>query len=72
MECSVVAEAVEIKLQRFRLYEPGTRHVIDDQRREIGLAGNRAHHGEFREGKAGDVVRIRMRIAHAVEHRLCW
>ena len=36
--------------------------------REIRLAGDRAERGEFRRGEAGDVVRVRMRIGHAVEH----
>ena len=70
VEGAVIAEAVQIKLERFRFHQPSPRHVVDDQSGEIRLAGDRAHRGEFREGEAGDVVRVRMRIGHAVEHRL--
>ena len=70
MERAMIAETVQVKLERLRLHEPSLRHVVDDQRGEVGLAGDRAHHGEFGEGEARDVIRVRMRIAHAVEHRL--
>ena len=70
VERAVIAEAVQIKLQRLGFHEPGLRHVVDNQRGEIRLPGDRAHHGEFREGEARHVIRIRMRIGHAVEHRL--
>ncbi len=35
-----------------------------------GCAGDRAQRGELRRGEARDVVRVRMRIGHAVELRL--
>jgi hypothetical protein len=70
VERAVIAKAVEIELERLRLHEPAARHVVDHQRGEIGLAGHWAHQGEFREGKTRDIVGIRMRIGHAVEHRL--
>ena len=70
VEGAVIAEAVQIEFQRFRFHEPRPRHVIDDESGEVGLAGDRADRGEFREGKARDVVCVRMRVAHAIEHRL--
>ena len=70
MERAMVAEAVQVELQRLRFDEPGTRHVVDHQDREIRLAGDRAERGEFRRGEAREVIRVRMRVRHAVELRL--
>ena len=70
MEGAVIAEAREIELQRFRLDEEAVRHIIDDQMREIRLAGDRAERGEFRRGEARHVMRVRVRVRHAVEQRL--
>ena len=70
MENSVIAEAVEVELERFQLDEMAPRQVVDDDDREVGLAGHRAQRGEFGKGEARDVVGAGMRIGHAVEHRL--
>jgi hypothetical protein len=60
VEGAVIAEAVEIELQRLRLDEPGPRHVVDDQGGEIGLPGHRAHDGEFGKGEAGKEIHPRI------------
>ena len=70
VEGAVIAEAVEIKLQRLRLDEPAARHVVDHHDAEVGLAGDRADRGEFRKREPRDVIRVGLRIRHAVEHRL--
>src|SRR5205823_13335244 len=70
MEGAVVAVAIEIELQRFRFHEPAFRDVIDDERGEIWLAGNRADGGKFRKSETRHIVRVRMWIAHALEHRI--
>src|ERR1700746_1821343 len=68
----MITEAVEIKLQRFRFHEPAARHVIDDERGEVRLAGNGANRRKFRKGEARDIIAVRMRIGHPVEHRIAW
>ena len=68
---ALVAEAGEIELERLRLDQPAARHVVDHQMGEIRLAGDRAKAGEFRRGEAGDIIRVAMRIGHAVELSLC-
>ena len=45
------------------------RHIVDDEMREIGLTGDRTERGEFGRREAHDVIRIRVRIGHRVEHR---
>ena len=59
VEGAVVAEAVEIKLERFRLDQKARGHIVDHQMREIGLAGDRAERGEFRRGETRDIIRVR-------------
>src|SRR6516165_10514344 len=70
MESAVIAEAVEVKLERLGLDQEVSGHVIDHQMREIGLAGDRAETGELRRGEARHVVGIGMRVGYAVKHRL--
>ena len=70
VERPVVAEGGEEQLQRLRFNEPVLGRVVDDEVREIGLAGHRAQAGELGRGEAGDVVGIRVRIWHALERRL--
>jgi hypothetical protein len=69
VEGAVVAEAVHVELQGLGFDEPGTRHVIDHQNREVRLSGDRAERGEFRHGEAREVIRVRMRVRHPVELR---
>jgi len=68
MECGVIAEAVEIKLQRFRLDEEQVWHVVDHKNREIRLSGHRAHERELREREARHIVGVRMGVRHAIEY----
>src|SRR5262249_57875659 len=55
---------------RFRFDQEGARHVVDDERGEVRLAGHRTYRRKFREREAGDIVGIGMRIGHAVEYGL--
>src|SRR5690606_29517405 len=64
---AVIAEGRQVELQRLRFDDPVTRHVIDDEMREIRLSGDRAERGELRRGEADDVRGIRMRIRHSFE-----
>jgi uncharacterized tellurite resistance protein B-like protein len=70
VEGAVIAEAVEEELERFRLDEPAVGHVVDHEKREVRLAGHRTERRELRRGETGDVVRVGMRVRHAVEPRL--
>ena len=45
-------------------------HVVDDEVREIGLPGDRAQRRELRRGEARQVQLARVRVRHALEHRL--
>jgi hypothetical protein len=67
VEGAVVAEAVQIKLERLRLDKMSARHIVDHQMGEVGLTGDRTKTGEFRRGEARYVIRIRVRIGDAVE-----
>src|SRR5215469_15650684 len=68
MEHAMIAEILEITLERFRFHPPAAGHIIDDKRREIRLAGNGADRGEFWKGEARDIIAVRMGIGHAVQH----
>ena len=70
MEDAITAKAVEVKRQGLRLHEPAPRHVIDNKRGKIRLPGDRANRGEFRKREARDIIGVRMRIGHAIEHRI--
>ena len=41
VECAVIAEAIEVELQRFRFDKEASGYVIDDQMGKIGLPGDR-------------------------------
>src|SRR3546814_9507647 len=41
--------------------------VVDDEVREIGLAGHRAQRGEFGYGEADEIKLARARIGHIIE-----
>ncbi len=67
VESAVIAIAAEIELQRLRFDQPFHRRIIDDDMREIRLAGHRAQRGEFRRGEADEIGLARMRIGDEVE-----
>src|SRR5215469_1337114 len=52
VESAVVAETIEIELERFRLDEPTIGYVVDDQDGKIGLAGHRAQGRELGKREA--------------------
>jgi hypothetical protein len=68
VEGAVVAEGGEVELERLRLHQPGVGHVVDDEMREVGLAGDGAQARELGRREAGGVVRVGMRVRYAVEH----
>jgi hypothetical protein len=70
VEGAVVAEGVEVELERFRLHQKFRRGVVDHQMGEVGLAGDRAQRREFRRGETGEIIGVGVRIVHAVEHGL--
>ena len=63
----MIAKAREIELERFRLQQPRSRHVIDHEMRKVRLAGDRAQRGEFRRREPRDIIGVFLRIGHAVE-----
>src|ERR1700691_1162226 len=52
MERAVIAEAHEVKFQRFRFDDPAVGRIVDDEMRKIGLASHRAHRSELWRGKS--------------------
>src|SRR5579863_3163484 len=70
MKAAVVAERAEEQLQRLALDDMLRRHIIDDEMREIGLAGERAETRELRRVEADEIDRARIRIGDALEHRV--
>src|SRR4029079_2084007 len=70
MEGAHIAVAREIELERLRLHQPFAGRIVDNEMREIRLAGHRAETGEFRAGEARDISRVAMRVRHALEHGL--
>ncbi len=55
METGMVAEAVQIELERLGFHDGARRDVVDDEVREIGLAGDGAERGKFRAGEADHI-----------------
>src|SRR5260221_13696709 len=70
VERAVIAECAEIELQRLALDQPLARHVVDDEMREIGLAGDRTERSEFRAGEAHEVGLARMRVGDLLQQGL--
>ena len=68
MEGRLVAEAVEIELQRLALDQLGARHVVDHEMGKVGLAGDRAQRGELGRGKADHVQAAGARIGDIVQY----
>ena len=70
MESAMIAEARDIKLQRFRFQQPLARHIIDHEMGEIRLAGDRAERGEFRRREPHHIIGVLLRVGHTIERRL--
>src|SRR5438132_13594427 len=66
----MIAEARQKQFQRFGFDQCFHRAIVDDEMREIGLAGDRTKRGECWRGNADDIVRIRMWIGDARELRV--
>src|SRR5262249_14993363 len=67
VECTVIAEASNVKLQRFRLQEPLARGIVDDEMRKVRLPRDRTDRSELRHGEAHQIVCACLRIGDAVE-----
>ena len=67
VEGAVIPEAVEVELERLRLDQPAVGNVVDDQDRKIRVAGDRTQAGELGRREPGHIIRVRMRVRHAVE-----
>src|SRR5665213_416216 len=67
MKAAVIAEAVQVKLERLRLDQEAPRDIVDHEMSEIGLTGYRTQASEFRRGEARHVIGAGLRIGHAVE-----
>ena len=68
VEGAVISEGIQIELQRLRLDQELVRNIVDDEMREVRLAGDRAERGEFRHREARHVMGVRMRVRHPVEN----
>ena len=72
-EHRAVAEAPQVELEALALDAPLARHVDDLDRRDVGLAGDRAHRRQLLGGEAhlGDVGRRRehLDVVDGVPHR---
>src|SRR5690606_6851426 len=67
VEGAVIAERVQEELQRLRFHQIRIWNIIDDDMREVRLAGHRAERGEFRCGKAHDIIRAPVAVRHFLE-----
>src|SRR6516162_3862025 len=63
----MIAEAVEIELERFGFDQIPRRQIVDHQMRKIWLTGDRAEGRELRGREPCNIVRAHMRVRHAVE-----
>ena len=62
VESALIAKRPKIELQRLQFDAEFVRHIVDFDRGEIGLAGARAHTGEFRTLHMDLIVAFRPRI----------
>ena len=65
----MVAEGAEEQLEALRFDDGRGGRIVDDEMREIGLAGHRAERGELGRGEADEIERARARIGHIIERR---
>lgn len=65
----MVAETVEVELERFGLDQITCRQIIDDQMRKIGLTGNRAEGRKLRRSETRNIIRADVGVRNAVENR---
>jgi hypothetical protein len=66
----MVAEGVQVKLQRFAFDQPVARDIVDHDMGKVGLAGHRAERGELGSGKAHHGQAAGMAVGHALQHGL--
>ena len=68
MKIAVVAEAEQIKLERFALHHLNIGNVADINSSEIGLAGHRAQAGEFGADEFHKIIVARVFVGKGFEH----
>src|SRR3546814_300627 len=68
VKARMVAERAEEELEALRFDDRFAGGVIDDEMREIGLAGHRAERRELGRGEADEIKLARARIGHIVEN----
>lgn len=67
VEVAAVAEAAEVELEGFRLDHLGIGHVADQDRRPVGLAGDRAEAGELHALQQCPVVALRVLVGEDLQ-----
>ena len=67
VEMSLVPETPDVELEAFQLHTQPVRHVIEDQRREIGLAGFRAQARKLRYFHVNPEIARRCRVGKGLE-----
>ena len=67
VESALIAKRPKIEFQRLQLDAEFVRHIVDFDRGEIGLAGARAHTGEFRTLHMDLIVAFRPRIGKSFQ-----
>ena len=65
----VIAKAGEIQFQRLAFDDHFVWYVVDDQMREVWLAGDRANGRKFRYSKSNQIGCVGMWVWHAIERR---
>jgi len=68
VEGAVIAELLEVQLQRFQLEALRIGHISNRQCAEVGLSGLRADGSEFGANSVDQVVPLRVRIVEDFEN----
>ena len=64
----MVAEAVEVELERLGLDQITCGQIIDHQMRKIRLTGNRAEGRKLRRSETRNIIRADVGVRHTVEY----
>jgi len=67
VEAAGVAVGGEVELERLRLDAELGGDIADADRREIGLAGDRAHRGEFRAIELDPIIPLRVAVGKGLQ-----
>src|SRR3546814_19039356 len=72
VKARLIAEGAEEELEALRFDDRFAGGVVDDEVREIGLAGPRAARGEFRRSETDAIKRAHDRMWHIIEAARLW